>query len=112
VTHVRVQDIDAKTRLIALSGRLDASKTQSLKEDLRRMVNAERNHFVIDLADVSFIDSSGLSTLISLLKTVREHNGTMALANPSTPVFELLKQMRFNLVFPIYADTATALAEL
>lgn len=107
-----VEEIDTKTSVVRLNGRVDALTAQSLKESLKRLVSNERNRFVIDLAEVSFVDSSGLSALISLFKLVREHSGTMALASPGTQIKVALAQTRLDQVFPIYADTAAALAAL
>ncbi|MDX1991406.1 MAG: STAS domain-containing protein [bacterium] len=92
-----------------MAGRVDAVSAQPLKEALKQLVSSERNRFVIDLAEVSFVDSSGLIVLISLFKLVREHNGTMALASPGTQIRVALAQTCLDQLFPIYADTAAAL---
>jgi len=70
---------------IKLEGRLDAFNTPKLRRELDQWLDKGVIHFIIDLSDLDFIDSSGLAVLVRLLKRVRLNQGEIQLVWPHHP---------------------------
>lgn len=65
------------------------------------------NRVVLDLANVTFIDSRGLATLVSIFKILAS-GGTLRLANVSSQVQVLLTLTRLNTLFPAFGSVEEA----
>jgi len=104
-----IEKLPGGRAVFRLSGRLDANTATTLKDALKSAAADYATHLVIDLADLGFIDSSGLSTLVSGFKAVREKNGGLALTNVGPQVKVALELTRLDQIIPIYADIASAL---
>ncbi len=64
-------------------GRLDLLSAAEAKSRLLETGAGGHPRLVIDLAEVSFIDSTGLGALIGALKSARQHGGDLRLARPT-----------------------------
>ncbi|MFZ3590193.1 STAS domain-containing protein [Bacillus sp. DJP31] len=67
------------TRFIFVKGEVDAFTAPQLKDQLVPLAEETGSHLVIDLAEVSYIDSTGLGVFIGILKTTRKHKGSLQL---------------------------------
>jgi anti-sigma B factor antagonist len=94
--------------IIALPERLDASAADAIRGELRRIVEAGSIWLLLDASLVEFIDSSGLSVFISVLKQVRQRNGDVALIGVRSPVRALLELTRVHRVLAVYDDESSA----
>jgi anti-anti-sigma factor len=92
-------------------GRVDADSAQSLKEKLREIAQTGAEYVVVDLHAVDFIDSSGLSALVSGLKALRQHGGVLNLSQPQTQALTALRLTMLDRVFPIFTSVEEALNE-
>ena len=79
-----------------------------LREKLVQTVEEGCYRIVVDLQGVSFMDSTGLGTLVGGLKRVKEHEGTLALVCTSRPVLRVLSITGLNNVFPVYDSVEQA----
>ncbi len=79
-----------------------------LKEAIRDYVNQNKKDVVIDLAEVDWMNSTGLGIMISCLKTVREAGGEMKLANVTEKIKSLLTITKLITVFDAYNSTEEA----
>ncbi len=98
-------------RVLAVRGRLNAITSGELKDKLKQLVDEGVIDIVLDLSAVTFIDSSGLSAIVSGLKVTREQAGSLKIVglNPSTKkVFELT---RLDKVFELFERVEDALGE-
>ncbi len=87
--------------------RLDALTTEGFKAAMiDHCSGADR--VVLDLANVAFIDSRGLATLVSIFK-VRATGGILRLANVSGQVEVLLTLTRLNTLFPAFGSVDAAI---
>lgn len=66
-------------------------------------------HVVIDLADVTFVDSSGLGALLIARRSARERGGSMSLVAPPPMVRRLLGSTQLHDVFATYDTLAEAI---
>jgi anti-sigma B factor antagonist len=67
------------------------------------------DHLVVDLARVSFLDSSGIGVLVGALHRVREHHGSITLVAPSPRVRQVLGLTGVTQVMPVHASLDEAL---
>jgi anti-sigma B factor antagonist len=98
--------------IVSLDGRLDASAAPEVRRHLRSIVDVGKTRLLIDLGAVSFVDSSGLSVLVTALKLARGAGGDVAILKPTADVRALLELTRLHLVFQIFEDEGTAVAAL
>ena len=99
--------------LITLKGRV--SSIDFPKEIMGSLVDElseKRTNLIIDMADVSYIDSSGLNLLLILLTKSRNIGGETVLINLSTLVQNLLIVTKLNSIFPIFDSLDMALESL
>ena len=88
---VRVEYPMLGTAVVRPRGRIDALSAHVLRETLRKLPARGALQIVVDLDKVPFMDSSGLSTLVSGLRAVREKNGVLVLARPNEQVRRALQ---------------------
>ena len=109
--------LNVKTRkvdniiVVDMSGRLTIGEpVLLLRETLRVQVNDGARQFVLNLGDVSYIDSSGLGELVSAYTTVRNKQGDVKLLNLTAKAKDLLQMTKLLTVFDVYDDEPEALA--
>src|ERR1044072_3971984 len=103
--------LNVKTRkvgsvvVIDLSGRLTIGEpVLLLRETLRKNVSDGVRQFVLNLGDVSYIDSSGLGELVSAYTTVRNRQGDVTLLNLTAKVKDLLQMTKLLTAFEGYDE--------
>ena len=82
-----------------------------LRERLVQTVDQGNYRIIVDLQRVSFMDSTGLGTLVGALKRVKEHDGTLALVCAQRAVMRVLTITGLTNVFPIYDSIEQALEQ-
>lgn len=107
--RIEMNERDGVTVVKPEGERLDLEVSVEFRAMLLRAIAAGQRQLVVDLADIEFIDSSGLGALVSALKALRaQHNGDIRLAGLQQPVVELLKVTRLNRVFSSYPTAEEA----
>jgi anti-anti-sigma factor len=96
-----VENPEHSVTLMRLQGRLDAAAAPGLLARLTGAIAEGTTQFVVDLAEVPFIDSTGLGALVSGLKAARRVEGDLRLATPSPQVRKLLRLTTLDRVFTI-----------
>jgi anti-anti-sigma factor len=101
--------IEPQRIVIHVEGRLDAETCNPLKQAFHDYVANGVRHVTVEMSQVAFIDSSGLSALISGLKTLRQSGGTLNLAAVGAQVRTALRLTLLDTVLPIFetVDEAT-----
>src|SRR6266705_4058111 len=79
-----------------------------LRDLMNRLLGERQRHFVLNLAGVDYIDSSGLGQLISIWTSIRNKNGHLTLLNPSQRVERLFDITRLHTIFEIFAEEPAA----
>jgi len=105
-----VRIVSERRAVIAASGRVNAVTTPALKTCIRELVEEGRTEIVCDLTEVGFLDSSGLSALVSGLKATRERGGFLKLAGMGAQVATIFKLTMLDRVFEVYPSVDAALA--
>jgi anti-sigma B factor antagonist len=86
------------------SQRVDLEVAGEFRAALVQLIDSGHRHLIVDMSDVSFVDSSGLGALVSALKALKvlKGGGDVRLANVQPPVVALLEIIRLHRVFASY----------
>jgi anti-anti-sigma factor len=84
----------------------------ALKDGVTAQLREGRRQFVLDLNQVSQMDTSGLTTLVTVYVAVRKQQGRIALVNPPTRVRELLHVTRLDAFFQVFDSEDDAVESL
>lgn len=97
--------------VLDMAGRLVAGESQGrLKDKINSLVLQGRLQIVLNLAEVSYIDSTGLGELVASYSTVTRRNGQIKLLNLTTKVQDLMAICRLSTVFETFESEAKALS--
>ena len=104
-----IEDLPNEVTKVSLDGRLDIPGAQAI--DLHwNVIVGSRRAIVVDLAQVSFIASMGLRTLVMGAKTVASKRGRIVLLSPDANVETVLLSAGIDSLIPIHRSEADALA--
>lgn len=106
------QAIDDDTHLIAVRGEVHVSTAPEFSDRLNDAIATGKTGVVIDMTDVAFIDSTGLSVLLNALRRVTRQQGTLALAVSNPTVLRLFEITRLDSTFDILPDREAAIARV
>jgi anti-anti-sigma factor len=98
-----------------LRGKIDTSNSKQLRQDVIDCVDPDTTTLIIDLHEVTFIDSSGLGSLVFLLKWMQSRGGRVVIYRPNSQVRMLLDIANMTQILPICnnaEDLAAANIEL
>ncbi len=98
--------------VIELPANLALPEATGLTESMQELIAQGHRKLVLDLASISFIDSSGLSVLISARKNAASVDGQVVLLNPSAEARILIELTRLHEVFDIFIDKEAAIEYL
>jgi anti-sigma B factor antagonist len=107
--EVETRQADNGVTVLAPVGRLDVAGAPALKEAISQLVGNGPPKVVIDMEGVSFVDSTGLGSVISALKQIRGSQGELRLAAPNQQARVVLELTTLDRVFPYYATVEEAL---
>lgn len=98
-------------KLIKLTGRLTLGvPVDRLRETLDDLLGSGAIRFVLDLADVAMIDSSGIGLVVRYLTSTKQRGGAIKLLKPSKFAVQTLKMVGVLKVFEVFEDQDEALA--
>jgi anti-sigma B factor antagonist len=96
--------------IVDLAGRITIGEgTIFLKDAVRNLLQRNEKRIVLNLADVSYIDSSGIGELVSSFTTVGNQGGKLKLLNLTKKVHDLLSITKLLTVFEVFSDEAEAI---
>ena len=107
--EVQTRQADNGVTVVAPTGRLDVAGAPALKETISEVVKNGPPKVVIDMEGVSFVNSTGLGSVIAVLKQLRSSQGELRLAAPNQQVRVVLELTTLDRVFPYYATVEEAL---
>lgn len=94
--------------VVVVDGDIEAATADALRLELDGLLADGSRDFVIDLAGVPFIDSSGLGTLVHLFKRVRTNDGDVRICSLQDNVRRVFKLVRLDRVFDLYPSADAA----
>ena len=97
--------------IVDLSGRITLGEgSVVLRDTVRELVGKGQKKILLNLGDVTYIDSSGIGELVSAFTTVRNQGGELKLLNLTKKVHDLLQITKLYTVFDVKDDEATAVS--
>ncbi|MBC1475489.1 STAS domain-containing protein [Listeria grandensis] len=88
---VEIRETDSNHAKVVVGGEIDAYTAPKLKEGLSQFMDQENVKLQIDLADVSYMDSTGLGVFVGLFKNLRARNSELELVGLSDRIFRLFE---------------------
>ncbi len=92
-----------------LVGRIDITSASHLKQSLATEVGSGHSRLVLNLQDVSFIDSSGLSAFVSGLRVARQAGGDLRIAAAGEQPRAVLALTSLDRIFTLYPTIEEAI---
>ena len=97
--------------IVDLSGKITLGEGGvALREEVRKLLAEGKKKIVLNLAEVNYIDSSGLGELVSAFTTAKNQQADVKLLNLTKKVHDLLQLTKLYTVFDIKDDEASAIA--
>jgi anti-sigma B factor antagonist len=97
--------------VVHVAGDIDVYSAPTLRTRLNEVTEGGVDQLVVDLAEVGFVDSTGLGSLIGVFKSLRSHNGEMRLAAARPNVARVIEITGLDKVFPNHGSVAEATEE-
>jgi anti-sigma B factor antagonist len=94
--------------MVAMHGEIDFSRSPDLRVELLALLNTKPRKLVLDLADVPYMDSSGVATLVEALTVQRKTGNKLVLCNLQPKVRGIFEIARLNMVFQIVENLEAA----
>jgi anti-sigma B factor antagonist len=107
---IQERSVDTVT-VLDLSGRLVLGDgAEHLKQTAEALTARGCRHIILNLTDVSYVDSAGLGALLAVFFETKKHGGAVKLQQPSKRLHDLLAMARLTTVFDITESERDALA--
>ena len=95
--------------IMDLSGRITLGEgSVMLRDEIRELLGKGEKKILLNLGNVTYIDSSGIGELVSAFTTVRNQGGELKLLNLTKKVHDLLQITKLYTVFDVKDDEASA----
>ena len=98
VTEKRNNDIV----IYNVKGDIDINSSPQIRKSLDKLISDKAAKIIVNLSGVSYIDSSGLATLVEMLKKTRGYGGRLKLSNLNAKVKSLFEITKLEKLFEIY----------
>jgi anti-sigma B factor antagonist len=96
--------------VVDISGRITLGEGSALlRKTIRELLDDKRSNILLNLADVDYIDSSGIGELVSAYTAVKNRSGSLRLLQLTRKVHDLLQLTKLFTVFDVYSDENTAI---
>lgn len=106
------EHVEAGLHIVALTGEIDLHRSPELRALLEGHAKAKRRALLVDFTGVTYIDSSGLATLIEYVQKAFKFRGLFALGGVSVRLRTVFDLARLGEVFPIHDSVEEAKAAL
>jgi len=96
--------------VIGVAGEVDVSSSAALRDRLADVLDTGDGTAVVDLTDVTFLDSTGLGTLVGAFKRAEERGGSLPIVCPHERILKLFRITGLDTVFTIRDAVPAAVA--
>jgi anti-sigma B factor antagonist len=96
------RDVDGIV-ILELRGRITTCEpNMTVRDAVREEIDKGFRHILLDMGEITYIDSAGLGELIAAYTTVKNRRGHLKLLNPTKRFHELMKITKLYTFFDIY----------
>ncbi len=103
--------VNGQVALLSIEGEVDMYSSPEARKAIMELVKQKIPKLIVDLQGVSYMDSSGVATLIEGLQMCHKYNGKLLIAGLRDNVREVFELTRLDKIFQIYQDVDTAMAQ-
>jgi anti-sigma B factor antagonist len=93
-----------------IEGEIDINTSPGVKKSFDKLISSKTPKIIINLSKVTYVDSSGLATLVEILKNMRSYGGRLRLSNMSSKVKSLFEITKLEKLFEIIAGEEEAIS--
>ena len=105
---ISTRQVDGVT-ILDMSGRITLGEgSVQLRDAVRDLLGKGQKHILLNLGDVTYIDSSGIGELVSAFTTTKNQGGELKLLNLTKKVHDLLQITKLYTVFDVKEDETAA----
>jgi anti-sigma B factor antagonist len=101
---------DGATITLTLTGELDLHTVVLLRMRLAEAIAQGSSDVLVDLSDLTFIDSMGLATLLNGLRRLTRADRRMLIVSPGGPALRMLRLTRLDTTFDVHESVGAAMA--
>jgi anti-sigma B factor antagonist len=94
--------------ILGIKGRLTTGESTPLREKISQLIAAGKTNVILDLAQVEYIDSTGLGGMVICYTQLKKAGGALKLMQLNRRNVELLALTRLHTVFEVFADEQDA----
>jgi len=98
--------------LVKLRGEMDALGCTHIRRELEKITDTENNNVVLDMSQVSFLDSSGIGAIVYLFKRIKAQDRTLVIVGTKGQPQELITLLRINTAIPFSAVPVSAISDV
>jgi anti-sigma B factor antagonist len=102
---------DASYRVLPLEGEIDLHLSPEVNQALQELIKEQPQKLLVDLTNVSYIDSSGLAVLLEGMRNVESYGGKLYLVGMQDSLRPVFESSRLDHVFRIERDADAALGK-
>ena len=107
--QIKIEQLNKDKAVLQPIGRMDIESSPTMRQAILDMVEQNIRTVVIDLSQVEFMDSSGLSALVSGMKALRRIDGKLNLCNANAQIRTALRLTMLDRVLPAFDSIDQAL---
>lgn len=89
-------------KILMLKGEMDYFNNRELRGIISKLIHEKTINIILDLKDVTFVDSAGMGLLINVNKELNKYNGKIGLINLSEDILNLIRLATLDKIIPIY----------
>ncbi|MFC5171056.1 STAS domain-containing protein [Streptomyces mutomycini] len=97
------------TAVLTVAGEIDVDSAPTLRTRALELIRQGRSHLVLDMAPLRFCDSSGLNTMIGILRYAKDRHGSLSVAAAPPHLARLLDVTGVGELIPALPSTTDAL---
>src|SRR5690242_1743773 len=107
---INVREVDG-IAVVELDGRVVlGDESNALREKVKQMLASGKKKVVLDMGNVTYIDSAGLGTLVALHHSARTQGASLKLSNLGAKFQEILQVTKLLTVFDVYPSESAAIS--
>jgi anti-sigma B factor antagonist len=97
--------------ILAINGDIDLNSSPNMRKKFEELIKNNALKIIINFQDVSYIDSSGLATIIEMLQRLKKVQGHLHLSNMSEKIKNLFEITKIDKLFQMYPNEQEALKD-
>ena len=102
---------EGNAAVVSVRGRLDAVTAEDYRNAVRVLVETGTTRVVVDLRDLDYISSSGMSALVLTTRWLKEKDGRLGVASLRESIHSVIRMCGIEKLLEIYASVPEAVAE-